>query len=61
MAFNVSYGLVSGAFNGIVKIALSASSVKPTIEFIKPIIETPTEIDGNKKFVKDIKEPPSMF
>ncbi len=51
MAFNVSYGLVSGAFVSLFSIALTVANIKPLLEMSRPILETVPEIAANKQIV----------
>lgn len=51
MAFNVSYGLVSGAFVSLFSIALTVSNIKPLLEMSRPILETVPEIAADKQIV----------
>lgn len=51
MAFNASFGLVSGAFYALAGIAQHVANIKPVMEMCRPIMETIPEISGNKKIV----------
>lgn len=51
MAFNVSYGMVSGAFSSLAGIALTVANIKPVLEMALPIIKTVPEISTGKKVV----------
>ncbi len=54
MAFEVSYGMVSGAFMAISILAVDIASIKPTLNMIEPIIQEVPEIAQNKKVVTRI-------
>ncbi len=54
MAFEVSYGMVSGAFLAISVLAVDIASIKPTLSMIEPIIQTIPEIANSKKVVTRI-------
>lgn len=54
IAFNVAYGMVSGAFLSLSSIALMAATIKPMLEMVKPILETVPEIDVGKKVLTRI-------
>ncbi len=51
MAFNISYGMVSGAFTSLAGIALTVANIKPVLEMALPIIKTVPEISNDKKVV----------
>lgn len=51
MAFNASYGMVSGAFAALSGIALSIANIKPQMEMITPILKAVPEVSGSKKVV----------
>lgn len=51
MAFNASYGMVSGAFAALSGVALSLANIKPLMEMVNPILEAVPEIQENKKVV----------
>lgn len=51
MAFNISYGMVSGAFSSLAGIALTLANIKPVLEMALPIIKTVPEISIGKKVV----------
>lgn len=51
MAFNVSYGLVSGAFVSLFSIALTVANIRPLLEMSRPILETVPEIAADKQIV----------
>ncbi len=51
MAFNASFGLVSGAFYALAGIALTAAEIKPVLELCRPIMETVPEVSEGKKIV----------
>ena len=51
-AFNVAFGMVSGAFTALAGIALTAASIKPILEMAKPILEAEPEIAEDKPVVE---------
>jgi NHLM bacteriocin system ABC transporter ATP-binding protein len=51
MAFNVSYGMISGAFTALAGMALTIASVKPVMDMVRPILTTIPEISTDKKVV----------
>ena len=53
-AFTAAYGMVSAAFSALVNIGLQAANIRPTLEQIKPIMETVPEISEDKKVVTGI-------
>ena len=53
-AFTAAYGMVSGAFSSLVNIGLQAANIRPTLEQIKPIMDTVPEISEDKKVVTGI-------
>ncbi len=52
MAFNVSYGMMSGAFIGLCGAALQIATVGPLIDMIRPILEEVPEISQGKSPAK---------
>lgn len=54
-AFTAAYGMVSGGFSALVSIGMQAAKIKPTLEQIKPIMETVPEVSENKKVVTNIR------
>lgn len=53
-AFNVAYGMVSGAFLSLSGIAITAANIKPVVELVKPILETVPEVSAGKKVLTRI-------
>ncbi len=53
-AFNVAYGMVSGAFLSLSDIALTAANIKPMAEMVKPILEAVPELSTGKKVLTRI-------
>ena len=51
-AFNVAYGMVSGAFTSLAGIALTAAQIKPILEMCRPILETEPEVAEEKQVVE---------
>jgi NHLM bacteriocin system ABC transporter ATP-binding protein len=50
-AFNVSYGMLSGAFMSLSGIALTLANIKPVLDMVKPILETVPEVSSGKEVV----------
>ena len=50
-AFNASYAYISSAFSALAGVALSAASVKPIIDLIKPLLGATPEVSGNRETV----------
>lgn len=50
-AFNVSYGMVSGAFSSLAGIALTVANIKPILDMAKPLMDAEPEISENKHMV----------
>lgn len=50
-AFNMAYGMVSGAFTALSGIAITISNIKPILERIKPILSTVPEVSEGKQMV----------
>lgn len=53
-AFNVAYGMVSGAFLSLSNIALTIANIKPVFEIVKPLLEAVPEVADNKKVLTRI-------
>lgn len=51
MAFDVAYGMVSGALLSITMMSMDVAQIKPTLNIIKPILKTVPEISQGKKVV----------
>ena len=51
-AFNVAYGMVSGAFTTLAGIALTAAQIVPILELTAPILNTEPEIAEDKQVVE---------
>lgn len=51
-AFNVAYGMVSGAFTALAGIALTAARIKPILNMAKPILEAEPEVAEEKQVVE---------
>lgn len=49
MAFNVSYGMVSGAFMSLSSIALTVADIKPVLEMVEPILKAEPEVSEGKR------------
>ncbi len=54
MAFNTSYGMLSGAVGTLAGIAYSIARIKPTLELVAPILQTAPEVAENKRVVEKI-------
>ena len=54
MAFNTSYGMLSGAIGTLASIAYSIARIKPTLELVAPILQTAPEVAENKRVVEKI-------
>lgn len=50
-AFNVAFGMISGAFTSLSSIALQLATIKPTLNMVKPILEAEPEINEDKRIV----------
>ena len=53
-AFTAAFAMVSGAFSSLVGIGLQASSIRPVLEQIKPIMETLPEVAEDKTVVTNV-------
>ncbi len=51
MAFNSAYGMVSGAFMTLIGMSMEISTIKPTLNLIRPIMDEVPEIADNKHVV----------
>lgn len=51
VAFNVAYGMVSGAFLSLAGVAISLANIKPIMEMVEPIFKAIPEIAENKLVV----------
>lgn len=51
MAFNVSYGMVSGAIMSLAGIAVTVSGIKPTLDMAKPLMSAEPEADAGKRII----------
>ncbi|MBQ9384141.1 MAG: NHLP bacteriocin export ABC transporter permease/ATPase subunit [Ruminiclostridium sp.] len=51
-AFNVAYGMVSGAFSALAGIALTAAQVKPILDMARPILDAEPEVAEEKQVVE---------
>ena len=54
MAFNTSYGMLSGAIGTLAGIAYSIARIRPTLELVAPILQTAPEVAENKRVVEKI-------
>jgi ABC-type bacteriocin/lantibiotic exporter with double-glycine peptidase domain len=55
MAFAASFGMMSAALFTLTKTGLKASMVKPMLDMVKPLLETETEIDVNKRVLSGLR------
>ncbi len=53
-AFNVSYGMLTGAFSALFGIALEVAGIRPYLKMVEPIFDTVPEISGNKTIVEKL-------
>lgn len=51
IGFNVSFGMISGAFAGLTGIAQNLASIKPILEMAKPILDAVPEVSEHKAVV----------
>ncbi len=51
-AFNVAYGMVSGAFTTLAGVALTAAQIEPILEMASPILSTEPEVAEEKQVVE---------
>lgn len=51
-AFNVAYGMVSGAFTTLAGVALLGAQIRPILEMASPILETKPEVSEEKQVVE---------
>ncbi len=49
MAFNVSYGMVNGAFMSFASMVLSIANIRPILEMVEPMLKEVPEISQDKK------------
>ncbi|MDR1253783.1 MAG: NHLP bacteriocin export ABC transporter permease/ATPase subunit [Oscillospiraceae bacterium] len=54
IAFNASFGQVSGAIMALAGIATTFATIKPTVEMVEPILNEEPEVSDNKKIVTNI-------
>jgi len=55
MSFNVSYGMVMGAFSSLASIVMVFARIKPVLDMASPIFETVPEIGVQGKTVTDLQ------
>lgn len=51
MAFNIAYGMVSGAVMSLAGVAMTFANIKPILEMAEPILKEQPELGENKKIV----------
>ena len=54
MAFNVSFGMVSGAFASLFGIVTTLAGIKPTLDMALPLLKTVPEASSGKKIVTKV-------
>jgi len=54
MAFNSSYGLVSGAIMALAGVAAIFANIKPLTEMVEPILKAVPEAGGNKRIITEL-------
>ena len=54
IAFFSAYGLISGAFAGLVSIAQNIAQINPILEMVKPIMDTAPEVSEGKEVVTSL-------
>ena len=52
IAFNTAYGLVSGAFTGLVGAAAAVAGVRPALHMAKPLFDTAPEVQEDKEVLE---------
>lgn len=52
MAFNVAYGMVSGAFLSLAGVASTAASIRPHLDMARPLLETMPETSPGKQVLE---------
>ena len=55
IAFNMAYGMVTGAFSSLAAVALSIAQIRPIMEMAEPILEAEPESSENKSVVTSIR------
>ena len=55
IAFNMAYGMVTGAFSSLAAVALSVAQIKPIMDMAEPILEAEPESSENKAMVTSIR------
>ena len=53
-AFTTAYGMIDSAFRALTDVTVSISRIKPTLNMVKPLLETVPEIDGNKTMITSL-------
>ena len=53
-AFNTAYGMVTAAFTAIIPIMVNITNIRPTLEMIKPILETAPEKESEKENISEL-------
>ena len=54
-AFNTAYGMVSATFLSVSSLALSAASIRPTLEMARPIMEAEPEARDRKENITELR------
>lgn len=55
MAFQTSYGMMSGSFTSLSTVALVLANIKPVMRMIGPFLSEPTETSENKRAVTSLE------
>lgn len=54
MAFQVSFGMVSGAMMALSSMVISLASIKPVFDMARPLLDAEPEVDENKQYVSSL-------
>ncbi len=53
-AFNAAFGTMSGAFTGLLSMALFTANIKPVLEMVEPILKARPEIEAEKEVISRV-------
>lgn len=53
-AFNVAYGMVSGAFSSLASIAVTIAQLKPIFDMARPILDEKPEMDSDREIISKV-------
>lgn len=53
-AFTAAYGMLAGAFTSIVAVGMNAANIRPTLEQVRPIMETIPEVSEDKGIISKL-------